>query len=231
MDDLDLAAVACPRPGEGLDIAAFLSQGSGTVYLIGSDKPYGSLTPYFSTFVTEFLEQARALAERQGGRLRIPLTIAADEAATTAKIDFKRWLAVTAGYNITVIAGFQAVSQIPDNWGGEKAAATILTNFTTKVIAGGYTEDDELDRFSKMCGDRETWTREGGAKVRSFERVFPPERLRLLPAFNALVVQRNCKPVQVRITPVWEHPAHQEVVITDAPELLKSLTAPDDTEE
>jgi type IV secretion system protein VirD4 len=217
MSDTSLATVACPPAGRGLDIGQFLASGRGTVYLIGSEKPYGSLTPYFSTFVNEFLEEARVLAERQGGRLRIPLTMAVDETATTARIDLKRWLAVTAGYNITMITGFQAVQQIEEGWGGPAAAETILEMLSTKVIAGGFTSVATLERLSTICGYRETWHREGRARVRERELVFPPERLRQLPQFNALVLQRNCKPVQVRILPVWEHPAHQEVHITDAP--------------
>lgn len=218
MDDPQLAAVACPRPGQGLGIAEFLRQGNGTVYLIGAERPYGSLTPFFSAFVTEFMEQARILAEQQGGRLRMPLLVAADEAATTARIDFKRWLAVTAGYNITVVAGFQAVSQIETGWGGPAEAETILEMLSTKVIAGGFTSTATLERLAVICGEHDSWHKEGGARVRTKERTFPPERIRQLPLFNALVIQRNAKPVQVRITPVWEHPAHQEVVITDEPE-------------
>ncbi len=218
MNDPAIARAACPLPGEGLDIAGFLAAGNGTVYLIGSEKPYGSLTPYFSAFVTEFLEQARILAERQGGRLRIPLMMAIDETATTARIDLKRWLAVTAGYNITMITGFQAVSQIEEGWGGPAAAETILEMLSTKIIAGGFTSTSTLERLAAICGHRDTWRREGRVKVRDRELVFPPERLRQFPQFNALVIQRNAKPVQVRITPVWEHPAHQEVRLIDAPE-------------
>ena len=169
MDSPRLAAVACPQangePAPGLDIAAFLREGRGSVYLIGSEKPYGSLTPFFSVFVTEFLEQARILAECQGGKLPVPLLIAADEAATTAKIDLRRWLAVTAGYNITTVAGFQAFSQIEEGWGGQAAADVILQLLSTKVIAGGFTSASALEALSFVCGERSTWHRERGVKI------------------------------------------------------------------
>jgi type IV secretion system protein VirD4 len=228
MDSRVLAAAASPEPGQGLDIAAFLRKGSGTVYLIGSDRPYGSLTPYFSVFAGEFLEEARVLAEESGGRLPVPLTVAADEAATTARLDFARWCAVTAGYNITVIAGFQAVSQISEAWGGDAATETILTMFSTKVIAGGATSVPELDRLSFVCGERDTWAKEGGVRTWSRERVFPPERIRMLPDFNALVVHRNCKPVQVVIRPVWARGDYAPLTIV--PERPAS-EAPETTEE
>jgi hypothetical protein len=221
-----LSAVACPEPGGGLDIPAFLrAERPGTVYLIGSERAYGSLTPFFSAFVSEFMEQARVLAEQSGGRLPVPLTIAADEAATTARIDFKRWCAVTAGYNITVIAGLQALSQL-SAWGGAEDQETIMTLFSTKVFAGGMTSPGELERVSVVCGERETWEREGRGKARRPERVYPPERLRLLQDMHALVMHRNCKPVQVRIRPVWNHPGYRPVTIVDGPP-----AAPQDTTE
>jgi type IV secretion system protein VirD4 len=218
LDDPEMAAVACPRGG-GLDIASFLRRGTGTVYLIGSERHQGALTPFFSAFASEFLEQARILAENSPGRrLQVPLTIAADEAATTARFDFKRWCAVTAGYNITVIAGLQALSQL-SAWGGAEDQETIMTLFSTKIFAGGMTSQAELERVSFVIGEHDTWHREHGAKVRSRERVFPPERVRMLPDMNALVLQRNRKPVQVKITPVWNHRLHTETIIVPAPEV------------
>lgn len=215
MDDPELAAVACPQ-GPGLDVGAFLRYGAGSVYLIGSKRPYGSLTPFFSAFASEFLEQARHLAEEQGGRLRMPLTIVADEAATTAKLDFERWCAVSAGYNITIVAGFQTVHQLEVGWGTGSQADTILSLFTSKIFAGGMTSPAELERVSVVCGERDTWRREGGGKSRSTERLFPPERLRLMPDFNVLVMHRNAKPVQVVVRPVWNHPRYQPVTIVAA---------------
>jgi len=216
MDSPSLAAVACPEPGEGLDIAAFLrAERPGTIYLIGQHREYGSLTPFFSVFVTEFMEQARILAEQSGGKLAVPLTIVADEAATTARIDFKQWCAVTAGYNITVCAGLQTLSQL-SAWGGTEDQETILVLFTTKVIAGGNTSMTELERESFVFGEHDTWYRQAGGKVRERVRTFPPGRIRMLPAMHAVVLHRSAKPVEVVITPVWERPGFRPLVITSA---------------
>jgi len=225
LDDPEMAAVACPRSG-GLDIAAFLREGTGTVYLIGADRHHGALTPFFSAFASEFLEQARILAENSPGRrLPVPLTIAADEAATTARFDFKRWCAVTAGYNITVIAGLQALSQL-SAWGGAEDQETIMTLFSTKVFAGGMTSQQELERVSYVIGEYDTWRREHGAKVRERERVFPPERIRLLPNMHVLVLHRNCKAVEVKVTPVWDRRDFMPVHDTRS-----DLAGPETTEE
>jgi type IV secretory pathway TraG/TraD family ATPase VirD4 len=221
MNDPVLSAVACPESGQGLNLAAFLRRGAPSVYLIGSERPYGGLTPYFSLFANEFMEECRVQAERNGGRLRIPATVVADEAATTARIDLARWCAVSAGYNMTIVAGLQAMSQL-SAWGDESVRETILSLFTTKVIAGGATSPAELDRLSKVCGEVDTWHREGRAKVRGKEQLYPPERLRLMAAMNALVLHRNSKAVQVQVTPVWKHRMYAPVSIRDAaPEITE----------
>lgn len=229
MDDPALAAVATPDRGTGLDLGEFLrGEHPGSVYLIGRQRAYGSLTPFFGVFATEYLEQLRELAERQGGRLRTPALIAADEAATTARIDLKSWLPVTAGYNITTVVGLQSVRQLETTWGGPAEAEVLLDQLSTKVIAGGFTSMQTLQALSGICGERETWRKQGGAKVYEKEPVFPPERLRQLPDFNALVIQRNAKPVQVEVHRVWDHSAYQELVITDAPEQPASAGEPEE---
>jgi type IV secretion system protein VirD4 len=218
MDDPEMAAVACPADG-GLDVAAFLRQGTGTVYLIGAQRPYGSLTPFFTTFVTEYMEQARHLAEKSpDGRLPVPMTLALDEAATTARVDLPRWLAVTAGYNITVVVGLQAISQLEAGWGGQAQAEIILNLLSTKVIGGGVTSPADLERLSVICGDHQVWRREAGHRVHETARVFPPERIRMLPKHNALVVHRNAKSLQVRVSVVWEHPGYAPVTLAGPPE-------------
>lgn len=211
LDDPELAAVACPGPA-GLDIAAFLRQGTGTVYLIGKHRAHGSLTPFFTTFVSEYMEAATALAERQGGRLRIPMTLVLDEAATTARVDLAQWLSVTAGYNITVLVGLQNIHQLEVHWGGAAQAEVILSNLTTKIIGGGFTSPSDLERLTVVCGEQRVWRKENGLKVYSDMRVFPVERIRLLEKQHVLVVHRNAKAVEVRAAVVWEHPAYAPVV-------------------
>lgn len=215
MDDPEMASVACPG-FRGLDVARFLRNGDGTIYLIGSQRPYGSLTPFFTAFTSEYMEQARTLAERSpDGRLPVPMTLALDEAATTARVDLPRWLAVTAGYNITVVVGLQAISQLEANWGGPAQAEIILNLLSTKVIGGGVTSPADLERLSVICGEHRVWRRERGVKVHETARVFPPERIRLLDDLHALVVHRNSKSLEVRVPAVWENLAYRPVTLAD----------------
>jgi hypothetical protein len=217
LDDPELQAVACPGPA-GLDIGRFLRKGDGTIYLIGKHRAHGSLTPFFTTFVSEYMEAATALAERQGGRLAIPMTLVLDEAATTARVDLGQWLAVTAGYNITVLVGLQNIHQLAAYWGGEDQAQIILGNLTTKIIGGGVTGAGDLEQLSVICGDHRVWRKENGVKVHETVRVFPPERIRLLPRQHVLVVHRNTKALEVQASVFWEHPLYTPVTLVDPDE-------------
>ena len=212
MDDPVLAAFATPE-GDGLDIRGLIQSGSGSIYLIGEERPYGSLAPYFAAVTAEVFHAAKDVAENSGGRLPVPVTMVLDEAATICPVPLHKWTAVAAGYGITLAAGIQSRSQLPDRW-GETAAKTIWTNFTTKVISGGFTDAQELEELSAVLGCRETWhhvLHPDGTRTRqpdTSERLFPVERLRMLPPWNAVVVHRNTRPVQVTVTPVWDRPGY-----------------------
>jgi type IV secretion system protein VirD4 len=208
MDDPVLAAYATPEGG-GLDLAAMIRSGSGSVYLIGEERAYGSLAPYFAAVTAEAFHAAKAAAEANGGRLAVPFTMLLDEAATICPVPLQRWSSLAAGSGITVVAGIQSRAQLPDRW-GEAAAKTIWTNFTIKLISGGFTEPADLEELSAVLGTKETWHHvrgPAGSTTRqpdNTERLFPVERLRLVPPWNAVVVHRNARPVQVTVTPVWD---------------------------
>ena len=221
MDDPFMAAAACPRPGDGVDLRGFIEDATGSIYVIGADRPHGSLAPYFAAFGAEAFETAKAVAEDQGGTLQVPFTILADEAAVICPLPFHQMTAVAGGYRIRVIACVQADSQLTSRW-GEHDAKTMKTNFTVKVIGGGFTDPGELEALSVMCGDRDTWDHvrhPDGSRTRQprQERLFPPERIRLLPAWRALVLHRNTRPVVAAVTPVWDRRGYDPARPVPAP--------------
>jgi hypothetical protein len=214
MDDPVMAAAACPAPGDGIDAAEFVT-GNGSVYLISEDREQSSPAPYFAAFTAEVFCQARARAERSGGRLPVPLTLALDELPTIVPVPFHKWSSVAAGYNICLIGGVQSPSQLPERW-GEKNARTIWTNSKIKVIGGGFTGPDDLETLSRLCGDVDTWHQaDDGTRVHETRRLCPPERIRLLDAgkWECLVLHRNARPVVATITPVWDRPGYQPAVV------------------
>lgn len=211
LDDDRMAAAACPAPGEGINLREFIANGTGTIYIIGADREHGSLAPYFASFGAEAFHVARSVAEAQPGRrLRRPFVIVADEAATIVPLPWDKITAVSSGYNIGITACFQADSQITERW-GEARAKTIRTNFTVKIIGPGFTDPDELDALSRICGDVDTW--HGDKDQLGTVRLYPPERIRLMADWHALVLHRNARPVEVTVTPVWKRRGYQSAQI------------------
>jgi type IV secretory pathway TraG/TraD family ATPase VirD4 len=213
MDDPMMAAAACPRPGDGVNLREFIEGATGSIYMIGADRPHGSLAPYFAAFGSEAFETAKSVAEDQGGRLEVPFTILADEAAVICPLPFHKMTAVAGGYRMVVVACVQADSQLVSRW-GEYHAKTMKTNFTVKIIGGGFTDPAELEAMSVMCGDRDTWDHAknaDGSRTRTprQERLFPPERIRMLPPWHALVLHRSTRPVEVTVTPVWDRRGYE----------------------
>jgi hypothetical protein len=233
MDDPRMAAAACPRPGDGVDLRRFIEDATGSIYVIGADRPHGSLAPYFAAFGAEAFETAKAVAEDQGGALEVPFTILADEAAVICPLPFHTMTAVAGGYRIVIAACVQADSQLVSRW-GEQDAKTMKTNFTVKVIGGGFTDPAELEALSVMCGDRDTWDHvhhPDGSRTRQprQERLFPPERIRMLPPWHALVLHRNTRPAEAAVTPVWDRRGYQPAApapARPAPAAVPAIEAP-----
>jgi type IV secretion system protein VirD4 len=215
MQDPYMASIACPPPGAGTDIEQFIEDGDGTVYIIGEEREFGSASPFFAAVVAETFAMGRRVAERQGGRLRKGLTLAIDEAATGCPCPLPRWSSVAAGYNITLMAGIQALSQLKARW-GEDDGRTVFNNFTVKMFGSGFTLGEDLEAISLVCGEHdveEAVRHPDGTRTKATERVrlYPPERLRLMAPWHALVIHRNTRPAEVVVTPVWDRPGYRKL--------------------
>jgi hypothetical protein len=213
MDDPAMARAACPS-GEPFGTRRFLAGGAGTVYLVGADRPHGSLAPYFACFAAALFEDAKRLASvSPGGRLPRPLTLALDEAAITCPVPLHKWTAEAGGHGVTVMAAVQGLSQVTSRW-GEHDGRTIVKNSTVKVFWGGDTDAADLEAVSAVCGMRDTWDHvrnPDGSKVKTprQERAIPPERIRMLGPDQVLVLHRNTRPVIGAVTPAWDRPGYE----------------------
>lgn len=221
MDDPAMAAAACPPPGEGFDIGRFVTEGAGTVYLVGADRPHGSLAPYFAAFAAAVFETAKwAASVSEGGRLPVPLTLALDEAAITCPVPLHKWMSEAGGHGVTIMAAVQALSQLAARW-GEHDGKTIFTNATVKVVFGGHTDAADLEAMSAVCGMRDTWDHvkaPDGGRTRQprQERAVPAERIRMLTRGEALILHRSTRPVIGRVTPVWDRPGYERAAPGEA---------------
>ena len=210
---------ACsPADGEGFEPGEFLT-GSASLYLLGATGVQLSVAPLITALLEDLLDTARAgAAALPEGRLDPPLLLMLDEAANVAPIPtLPNLLADGGGVGITTVVVLQSLSQARSRW-GEAAADGMLDAATTKVVLGGLAHTDDLNRIGRLAGDidvpLETRSRGAGGASRSITTqrlaVLPLEKIRCLPAGQALVLARRCAPVEVRLRPYWQHPSHTD---------------------
>jgi hypothetical protein len=127
-------------------------------------------------------------------RLEPPLLMALDEVTQICPVDLPVMLSDSAGKGVLITAVAHSVSQLENRW-GKHGADTIWSTCGTKVLLGSISDPDTLERASKVCGT----AGDGDGKA----PVVPPELLRMLPDWWALVIRMNLRPVIVKVRPVW----------------------------
>ena len=220
MNDRVMKAAACPPPGEGFSAWDF-ARSADSVYLIGRNRPYGSLAPYFAALGAEIFEQLKWFAmEDPSGRLPVPATFVLDEMPLTCPMPVHDMLAEARGYLVTLTMGAQSVSQLRARW-GENDGGTIRSASPVEVILGGEKTED----LSAVFDQRDTWadTRDSsGAKSRTpgSEPLLPPGALRAMKKGRAAILLPECKPVLADLPAIWDRPGHQRVDLGRATEIL-----------
>jgi type IV secretion system protein VirD4 len=195
-----LAEAVTPRPGDLVFDAETFALGRGTLYMIASGDEDSPVTPLFRALASYIHYQAGLTGTRtQTGRLDPPLLMAMDEVAVICPVDLPGMLADAAGKGILIMPVVHGVSQLEDKW-GKPGAATIWATCGTKLLLPGISDPDTLDAVSKLCGTITTGIPPHDRPV----PVVPPELLRTLPNWHALVLRMNLQPVVVRLRPVWK---------------------------
>ena len=147
--------LVCPAAGEGLDVDAFVAGGTDRLYLLSEGGDGISTAPLVTAFAAAVVTAARRHSQTQpGGRLNPPLTLVLDEAAGVAPLpDLPTLMADGGGRGITTWTLVQSFSQLRARWGRD-GADTIWGASTAKLLLGGATEADDLERISRIIGDR-----------------------------------------------------------------------------
>jgi len=224
MNDRVMKAAACPPPGEGFSAWDF-ARSRDSVYLIGRNRPYGSLAPYFAALGAEIFEQLKWHAmESPSGRLPVPATFVLDEMPLTCPMPVHDMLAEARGYLIQLIMGVQSFSQLRARW-GEHDGDTIRSASPVEVVLGGEKRHTDLEAVSAVLDQRDTWadTRDSsGAKSRTpgAEPLMPPGALRAMKKGRAVILMPECKPVLADLPAIWDRPGHQRLDLGRATEIL-----------
>jgi type IV secretion system protein VirD4 len=209
--DPAVAAATSPGPGEGFDVASFVT-GRNTLYMIGTGREEAPIAPLFRAFAEYVHSRAAFTGSLQPhGRLDPPMLMALDEVTQICPVPLPLWMADSAGKGILIVAVCHGLAQLEARWDSAGARA-IWDTAGIKVILGGVADPDTLDRLSRLCGEvalrRHSYTRDHeGKRARTVTyeqvRVLPPELLRTLPEWRALVVRTNLSPVIVRLRMAW----------------------------
>ncbi|HEY9472284.1 MAG TPA: TraM recognition domain-containing protein [Mycobacteriales bacterium] len=213
MRDPAVAQIVAAEAGQQFDVGEFL-QGRGTLYLLGSDRPHGSLAPLFSAFCGHLFESARALAGRSpGGRLDPWLTLALDEAPLICPVPLDRWLPDSGGRGIRCVVVAQSRSQLYQRW-GVYGGDTIWQMATIKSVLRGLSVVSDREDISRLCGEVDepvrTESRELGRGVTGTQhstrrvRVMAPEDVRMLRAGQQLLLHTGTRPALVSRPAVWD---------------------------
>jgi type IV secretory pathway TraG/TraD family ATPase VirD4 len=201
------AAAAAAPGGVPFDVERLLAE-NGTVYLLGAEDK--KTAPLVTALTAHIARQAKALAVRTPGRRLDPqLTMVLDEAALICLIPLDRWTGDFGSRGITLHISAQSRAQLRDRF-GEAATGALLTNVTTKVLLAGTSDDDDLQFWSTLCGERleQVATRDrttGGVSI-SDRRVpvLTPGQVAQLRAGQALIITRGMPPAIGRVKMAWK---------------------------
>ena len=194
----ELARAVTPPIGEGFDLARFIDQ-NGTLYMIASGDEDSPVTPLFRAFAS-YVHYAGGLMGTftRAGRLDPPMLFALDEVTTICPVDLPVMLSDSAGKGLLFVAVAHGISQLKQRW-GDHGGQTVWDTCGTKIFLGGLSDTDTLDEISRLCGTVVI----GGGDEQPVP-VTPPEFVRGLPDWRALVIRMNLSPVVVKIRPAWK---------------------------
>ena len=218
MADDRVVDLVCPEPGEGLDIDAFVRGGTDTLYLVSEGGEGISTAPLVTALASAVVSCARRTSQTQpGGKLDPPLTFVLDEAANVAPLpDLPMMMADGGGRGMSTWAFVQSFAQLRARWGRDGADA-IWGASSIKLLLGGCTEADDLEKISRVVGDRrvrrQSHSSPGGFTTRAHvststsmerERILPVEALARIPIGKALLLYRAVPAALVELPAWWE---------------------------
>lgn len=224
--------LVCPAAGGGLDIDALVAPGVGvpsTLYVVCEGGSAASTAPLATALISAIVRAGRRASQQHAdGRLDPACTFVLDEAPNVAPIpEMPLLLSDGGGRGMPAWLFAQSFGQLRARWGRDEAD-TMWGSSPIKLILGGASETDDLERLSRLMGDRRArrvttsrshgagWSRQTSTEK---ERVLPVEAIRQLDVGQALLLYRSLPPAIVHLTPWWQR--------KDAPSFhLSANTAP-----
>ncbi|MFY1636180.1 type IV secretory system conjugative DNA transfer family protein [Solwaraspora sp. WMMB335] len=204
LSDPAVLANYTPGPDEEFDIKEFVS-GHNTLYYLVKETGANPQTPAVHILIeTIWSKMAAAGAQLPGGRLEPPATVEVNEAIYCAPMSsLPRYMALLGKSSIAVHVYLRSISQAREKY-GESAVRTMWDNAAVRVVVGGAGNITDLEEVSKLLGNvRRPSGLLSDANNEVLSPVLTAEELRTMEFGRAVVVGREVRPIEVRLTPWW----------------------------
>ncbi len=214
--DPQVLDLVCPAAGTGVDVDKVLSpgpDGRATLYVVCEGGSAASTAPLATALISAVVRAGRRASQRRAdGRLDPECTFVLDEAPNVAPIpEMPLLLSDGGGRGMPAWLFAQSFGQLRARWGRDEAD-TMWGSSPVKLILGGASETDDLERLSRLLGERRVrristsrshgsgWSRQTSTEK---ERVLSVPDIRQLDVGQALLLYRSQPPAVVDLTPWW----------------------------
>lgn len=147
--------IACLTPRAGVPVfnADQFVRSTDTIMLICDNNAPANVSPLTTMLFGELIEAAkRAGRLAPGGRLDPPIRFVCDEIANIAPLpSFPAMLSDSLGLGIQLMWALQSLSQAEGAW-QKLGTQTLLNNTICKIIFGGISDSETLDKIAGMLG-------------------------------------------------------------------------------
>jgi type IV secretion system protein VirD4 len=201
-----------PGPGEVFDFAEFVA-GRNTLYILGKDRGDHPIIPGVHILLEDIWGATRAKAARMpGGRIEPPLTVELNEAGSIAPMgSLPRHSRINARSSIATHVYVQSLSNMNDRF-GESSTRNLWDAASYRIILGGGGNIEDLTEISRLIGDarRPPGITDAGHND-DINPILTAEDLRTMRFGRAVVIAREARPVEIKLTPWWKRPDGREI--------------------
>ncbi|QDO51688.1 hypothetical protein FNV60_28710 [Streptomyces sp. RLB3-5] len=215
---LDPTIAAWVTPPNGLEkVREFkpeeFATSKDTLFLLSKDGG-GSASAIIAAAADAVMRAAVIQAERDGGRLDVPLLAILDEAANVCKIsdlpDLYSHLGSRGVIPITILQSYRQGVRV---W-GEAGMDALWSAATIKLVGSGIDDADFADKLSRLVGDHDVRTvsvstsesgKSTSVSMRQ-ERVLPADAIRAMPKGSALLLATGIRPALLSLKPWYREP-------------------------
>ena len=217
LDDLVLADLACPPPGEEFDIRQFI-RSRGTVYVIAADSPNCTVSPYVACLATAIWNTAKEMAgdpsEPAACNLRLdpPLLMLIDEPDAGCPVPVGDWARTAGGDGAVMVTGYQSDAQ-PRRRDGDHGGQVLEDCFTVKLVFRGGT-GPIYGKAAEWGGKHDTWNwvkNTDGSRTRQpgETETFSRQRIGNMDEGQVFVKVNGCRGFIAEVGLVTDHPLYE----------------------